>query len=267
MVYEAVIGLEVHAELRTKTKIYCSCENSFGGVENTRCCPICIGLPGTLPQLNKSVVEYGIKAGLATNCAIAHYAKQDRKHYFYPDLPKSFQISQFDLPLCEHGYLDIPVGEGSKRIGITRIHIEEDAGKLTHSDDGYSRVDYNRCGVPLIEIVSEPDMSSSEEAFQFLETLRLLLYHIGVSDCKMQEGSLRCDVNVSVRPKGSNKLGTRSECKNVSSFRATVRAIDYEIARQIDLLEKGETIEQDTRRWDDAKGESVVLRTKKDSHD
>jgi len=268
MKYETVIGLEVHAELATKTKIYCSCENSFGGDTNTRCCPVCIGLPGALPVLNRTVVDYGIKAGLAMHCNIASYCKQDRKNYFYPDLPKAYQISQFDLPLCEHGYVEIDTEEGMKNIGITRIHIEEDAGKLLHAEGAnFSLVDYNRGGVPLIEIVSEPDMRSPEEAMAFLEAIKSTLQAIGVSDCKMQEGSLRCDINVSVRPEGQKEFGVRSECKNVNSFHAAVRAIRYERDRQIAVLEAGGTVEQETRRWDDAKGESFVMRSKEEAHD
>lgn len=268
MKYETVIGLEVHAELSTKTKIYCSCENSFGGDTNTRCCPVCIGLPGALPVLNKTVVDYGIKAGLSMHCDIASYCKQDRKNYFYPDLPKAYQISQFDLPLCEHGYVEIDTEDGMKKIGITRIHIEEDAGKLLHAEGAnFSLVDYNRGGVPLIEIVSEPDLRSPEEALAFLEAIKSTLQAIGVSDCKMQEGSLRCDVNVSVRPEGQKEFGVRSECKNVNSFHAAARAIRYERDRQIAILENGGTVEQETRRWDDAKGESFVMRTKEEAHD
>lgn len=268
MNYETVIGLEIHAELATNTKIYCSCENKFGGEENTRCCPVCIGLPGTLPTLNKKVVDYGIKAGLAMNCTIAKFCKQDRKNYFYPDLPKAYQISQFDLPLCEHGYIPIETENGVKNIGVTRIHIEEDAGKLIHAEGGnYSKVDYNRGGVPLIEIVSEPDMRSPEEAQAFLEAVRSILKCIGVSDCKMQEGSLRCDVNLSVRPEGQKEFGVRSECKNVNSFSAAVRAMRYERDRQIKILEAGGEVEQETRRWDDTLGVSQVLRSKEEAHD
>lgn len=268
MNYESVIGLEVHAELATNTKIYCSCKNEFGLDVNTSCCPICTGMPGTLPVLNKKVVEYAIKAGLALNCSITHTGKQDRKNYFYPDLPKAYQISQFDLPLCTDGYVDIDVNGEKKRIGITRIHIEEDAGKLIHSvmgDESY--VDFNRCGVPLIEIVSEPDLRSAEEARIYLETLKSILQYIEVSDCKMEEGSLRCDINVSLRPIGSDKFGTRSEMKNVSTFSGTQRAIEYEIGRQTEILSNGGVIEQETRRWDDAKGENVLLRSKEEAHD
>ncbi|MBE7024987.1 MAG: Asp-tRNA(Asn)/Glu-tRNA(Gln) amidotransferase subunit GatB [Ruminococcaceae bacterium] len=268
MKYETVIGLEVHAELATKTKIYCSCENSFGGDTNTRCCPVCIGLPGALPVLNRTVVDYGIKAGLAMHCRIASYCKQDRKNYFYPDLPKAYQISQFDLPLCEEGFVEIDTDAGMKNIGITRIHIEEDAGKLLHAEGAnFSLVDYNRGGVPLIEIVSEPDMRSPEEAMAFLEAIKSTLQAIGVSDCKMQEGSLRCDINVSVRPEGQKEFGVRSECKNVNSFHAAVRAIRFERDRQIAILEAGGTVEQETRRWDDAKGESFLMRSKEEAQD
>ena len=268
MEYEAVIGLELHAELSTDTKIYCSCQNKFGGEINTHCCPICTGMPGTLPKLNGKVVEYAVKAGLATGCSITQKSKQDRKNYFYPDLPKAYQISQFDKPLCENGYVEIDVDGEKKRIGITRIHIEEDAGKSLHDVvPGKSLMDYNRCGVPLIEIVSEPDMRSAKEAGEYLETLKNILEYINVSDCKMQEGSLRCDVNVSVRPKGQKEYGIRSEMKNVNSFSGAVRGIEYEINRHIEVLENGGTILQETRRWDDANGESVPLRTKEEAHD
>lgn len=266
--YETVIGLEVHAELSTKTKIYCNCSTEFGGEVNTHCCPICTGMPGVLPVLNKKVVDYAIKAGLATNCEITEYGKQDRKNYFYPDLPKAYQVSQYDLPVCKNGYIDIEVEGQKKRIGITRIHIEEDAGKLIHDEWGTgSLIDYNRCGVPLIEIVTEPDMRSPEEARVFLETLKSILQYIDVSDCKMQEGSLRCDVNLSVRPFGQKEFGTRTEMKNVNSFRAAVRAMEYEKKRQIDVVESGGQVEQDTRRWDDAKGISYTMRSKEEAHD
>ena len=268
MNYETVIGLEIHAELATKTKIYCGCKNEFGGEPNTHTCPVCTGMPGTLPVLNKQVVDYAICVGLAMNCEITRFGKQDRKNYFYPDLPKAYQISQFDLPVCHDGYIDIEVGGETKRIGITRIHIEEDAGKLIHDDySGTSLVDYNRCGVPLIEIVTEPDLRSPEEARVFLDTLKSILEYTEVSDCKMQEGSLRCDVNVSIRPIGSKEFGTRCEMKNVNSFSAAVRSMDYEIKRQIDVVENGGEIIQETRRWDDARGVSVVMRTKEDAHD
>lgn len=268
MNYETVIGLEIHAELATKTKIYCGCKNEFGGEPNTHCCPVCTGMPGSLPVLNKAVVDYAIKAGLAMNCTITQYSKQDRKNYFYPDLPKAYQISQFDLPLCQNGYVDIVVDGKTKRIGITRIHIEEDAGKLIHDDYGdCSIVDYNRCGVPLIEIVSEPDLRSPEEAKIFLETLKSILEYTEVSDCKMQEGSLRCDVNVSLMEEGSNVFGTRCEMKNVNSFSAAYRAMQFEEKRQAEVLNAGGVIEQETRRWDDVHGISTVMRTKEDAHD
>ena len=266
--YEVVVGLEVHAELNTKTKIYCSCRNSFGLEVNTQVCPICLGMPGTLPTLNEKVVEYAIKMGHALNCSINRICKQDRKNYFYPDLPKSYQISQADIPLCQNGYLDVIMEGGDvKRIGVERIHIEEDAGKLLHSDkfDG-SLVDFNRCGVPLIEIVSKPDMRSSDEAKAYLETIRSILKYIDISDCKMQEGSIRCDVNVSVHKPGT-PFGTRCEMKNVNSFSAAVRGIDYEANRQIEILEAGGTVVQETRRWDDQKGVSVSMRTKEDAQD
>ena len=270
MKYDVVIGLEVHAELSTKTKIYCSCENTFGAEVNTKCCPICSGMPGTLPTLNKKVVEYAVRAGHAFHCHINTVSKQDRKNYFYPDLPKAYQISQFDIPLCEHGYLDVILNENGdqKRIGITRIHIEEDAGKLLHNESfAGSLADYNRCGVPLIEIVSEPDMRSSDEAKAYLEALKATLQCIGVSDCKMQEGSLRCDVNVSIMPAGSEKFGTRCEMKNVNSFSGAVHAIEYEIKRQAQILDAGGVVEQETRRWDEAKGMSFLLRSKEDAQD
>jgi len=268
MKYETVIGLEVHAELKTNTKIYCGCKNEFGGDPNTHTCPICSGMPGTLPVLNKRVVDFAIKAGLAMNCSITKYGKQDRKNYFYPDLPKAYQISQFDLPLCQNGYVDILVDGETRRIGITRIHIEEDAGKLVHDDyANVSIADYNRCGVPLIEIVSEPDLRSPEEARVFLETLKSILEYTEVSDCKMQEGSLRCDVNLSLRPEGQEEYGTRCEMKNINSFRAAVRSMEYEQRRQAEVLDNGGIIEQETRRWDDIKGVSIVMRTKEDAHD
>lgn len=268
MKYETVIGLEVHAELATKTKIFCGCKNEFGGEPNTRCCPVCTGMPGTLPVLNKAVVDYAIKAGLATNCSITKYGKQDRKNYFYPDLPKAYQISQFDLPLCQHGYIEIDVNGEKRRIGITRIHIEEDAGKLIHDDYGNeSMADYNRCGVPLIEIVSEPDLRSPEEARIYLETLKSILEYTEVSDCKMQEGSLRCDVNLSLRPAGQKEFGTRCEMKNVNSFRAAVRAMEYEQKRQAEILDEGGIVEQETRRWDDVRGISTPMRSKEDAQD
>ena len=266
--YEIVIGLEVHAELSTKTKIFCSCSTEFGGEPNTHTCPICMAMPGTLPVLNEKVVEYAVKAGLATNCEISRDSKNDRKNYFYPDLPKSYQISQFDKPLCEHGYIEIDTNDGKKQIRLTRIHIEEDAGKLNHDEfGGGSLVDLNRAGVPLIEIVSEPDLRSAEEAEQYLRKLKSILEYIEVSDCKMQEGSLRADVNVSVRKLGDTKFGTRTEMKNMNSFRSIVRAIDYEVDRQIDILEDGGKIEQETLRWDDVSGKTFSMRDKEDAQD
>ncbi len=268
MEYETIVGLEVHAELNTKTKIYCNCKNAFGLEVNTQICPICTGMPGTLPTLNEKVVDYAVKMGHATNCSINNVCKQDRKNYFYPDLPKAYQISQADIPLCEHGYVEIMMNGEEKRIGITRIHIEEDAGKMLHNDAFQgSLVDFNRCGVPLIEIVSEPDMRSSAEAKAYLDTLKSILQYIDISDCKMQEGSIRCDVNVSVRPKGSTEFGKRVEMKNVNSFSGAMRAIDYEANRQIEALKRGEEIFQETRRWDDQKGMNILLRSKEDAQD
>lgn len=268
MTYEIVMGLEVHAELSTKSKIYCGCSTEFGGEPNTHCCPICTGMPGVLPVLNKNVVEYAIKAGLAMNCTISRFSKQDRKNYFYPDLPKAYQVSQFDLPLCKNGYVEIEVGEVRKKIGITRIHIEEDAGKLMHDEwETGTLVDYNRCGVPLIEIVSEPDMRSPEEARAFAENVKAILEYLDVCDCKMQEGSLRADVNLSVRPVGSTTFGTRTEMKNLNSFRSIQRAAENEAQRQIREIEDGARIMQETRRWDDAKSYSYAMRSKEEAHD
>lgn len=263
--YEIVVGLEIHAELATRTKIFCGCETTFGGEPNTHCCPVCTGMPGTLPVLNERVVEYAVRAGLATDCEIAHFSKLDRKNYFYPDLPKAYQISQFDLPLCKGGHVTLDSG---KQIGITRIHIEEDAGKLVH--DKVSRrtfVDYNRCGVPLIEIVSEPDMRSAEEVHEYVEKVRAILLYAGVSDCRMEEGSLRADVNLSVRRKGAEAFGTRTEMKNINSLRAIYRAVLGESKRQIEELEAGGHIVQQTRRWDDNKGASRVMRSKEEADD
>ena len=266
--YEVVIGLEVHAELSTKTKIFCSCPTAFGAAPNTHTCPICMAMPGTLPVLNEKVVEYAVKAGLATNCEISRNSKNDRKNYFYPDLPKAYQISQFDKPLCEHGYVEIDTKEGKKKIRITRIHIEEDAGKLNHDEfGGGSLVDLNRAGVPLIETVSEPDIRSAEDAESYLRKLKSIFEYIEVSDCKMQEGSLRADVNVSVKKKTDTKLGTRTEMKNMNSFRSIVRAIEYEVDRQIDILEDGGTITQETLRWDDVSGKTFPMRDKEDAQD
>lgn len=268
MKYETVIGLEVHVELSTDTKIFCGCANEFGGEPNTHCCPVCTGMPGVLPVLNKKVVEYAAKAGLALNCDIAGFSKMDRKGYYYPDLPKAYQISQYDLPLCKNGRVDFIAEGKGKSVLITRIHMEEDAGKLLHEGYGMgTAVDYNRCGVPLIEIVTEPDLRSAEETRVFLETLKSIMQYIDVSDCKMQEGSLRCDVNVSVRPEGSKEFGTRTEMKNINSFSSAVRAIEYESKRQVRALEDGETIEQQTLRWDDNRGVSYAMRGKEEAHD
>lgn len=268
MDYEAVIGLEVHAELSTKSKIYCSCTTKFGGEENAHCCPVCTGMPGTLPVLNKNAVEYAVKAGLAMNCHISEFSKQDRKNYFYPDLPKSYQISQHNIPLCSNGYLDLEINGTIRRIGIERIHIEEDTGKLLHEESGASTfIDYNRSGVPLVEIVTKPDLRSAEETKRFLETLKTILQYIGVSDCKMQEGSLRVDVNISVRPEGQMLLGTRTEIKNLNSFRAVARAVESEVRRQIDEVSSGGTIARETRRWDDSKGMTIVMRDKEEIND
>ena len=265
--YEVVIGLEVHAELSTKTKIFCSCPTEFGGAPNTHTCPICMAMPGTLPVLNEKVVEYAVKAGLATNCTISRNSKNDRKNYYYPDLPKSYQISQYDKPLCEDGEVEIETKNGKKTIRIERIHIEEDAGKLNHDDfGGGSLVDLNRAGVPLIETVSRPDMRSAEEAEAYLRKLKSIFEYIEVSDCKMQEGSLRADVNVSVHRPGE-PLGTRTEMKNMNSFRSIVRAIDYEVERQIDVIENGGKVTQETLRWDDVSGKTFPMRDKEDAQD
>ena len=267
--YEVIIGLEVHAELSTKTKIFCSCPTTFGAEPNTHTCPICMGMPGTLPVLNEKVVEYAVKAGLATNCEIERNSKNDRKNYFYPDLPKAYQISQYDKPLCNHGYIEIEDDEGNKKkVRLLRIHIEEDAGKLNHDEyTGGSLVDLNRAGVPLIEIVSEPDLRSSGEADRYLKKLKSILQYIEVSDCKMEEGSLRADVNVSVRKVGDTKLGTRTEMKNMNSFKSITRAIDYEVTRQIDVLEEGGKVEQESLRWDEVSGKTFPMRDKEDAQD
>ncbi|SEH37384.1 aspartyl/glutamyl-tRNA(Asn/Gln) amidotransferase subunit B [Ruminococcus flavefaciens] len=264
---ESVIGLEIHAELKTNTKIFCGCKNSFGAAPNSQICPVCMGLPGTLPRLNSKVCDYAVKMGIALNCEINKVSRMDRKNYFYPDLPKAYQISQSDIPICGKGSLDILVNDKVRTIGITRIHIEEDAGKLIH-DDEYSGTlcDLNRCGVPLIEIVTEPDIRSSEEARIFLENIRSILRYIGISDCKMQEGSIRCDVNVSMHEKGT-PLGVRCELKNVNSFSAAVRGIEYEIKRQTAIIENNGQIERETRRWDDKKGVSILMRNKENAQD
>ena len=264
MKYDIVIGLEIHSELLTKSKAFCSCKNEFGNDPNTNCCPVCIGLPGALPVLNAKAVEYTIKSGLAFNCSISKEAVYERKNYFYPDLSKAYQISQLEKPICINGSVTI----NDKKIRINRIHMEEDAGKNIHDEaSGNSLVDYNRCGVPLIEIVTEPDISSSDEAVKFLEVVRETLIYIGVSDGKMNEGSLRCDVNVSLKQKGSNVLGKRTEMKNLNSFKAVKRAIDYEVERQSNELDLGNQIVQETRKWDDEKGYGFSLRTKEESND
>ncbi|MBF2003716.1 MAG: Asp-tRNA(Asn)/Glu-tRNA(Gln) amidotransferase subunit GatB [Synechococcales cyanobacterium C42_A2020_086] len=276
--YEAIIGLETHCQLSTETKIFSSSSTQFGSDPNTNIDPVCLGLPGTLPVLNQKVLEYAVKAGLALNCQIAPYSKFDRKQYFYPDLPKNYQISQYDLPIAEHGWLEIELVDADgnpirKRIGITRLHMEEDAGKLVHggsdrlSGSTYSLVDYNRAGVPLVEIVSEPDMRSGQEAAEYAQELRRIVRYLGVSDGNMQEGSLRCDVNISVRPVGSDKFGTKVEIKNMNSFSAIQKAIDYEIERQVAAVEAGERIIQETRLWDEASQRTVSMRTKEGSSD
>ncbi|HIT14554.1 MAG TPA: Asp-tRNA(Asn)/Glu-tRNA(Gln) amidotransferase subunit GatB [Candidatus Scatomonas merdigallinarum] len=266
--YETVIGLEVHVELATKTKIFCGCSTEFGGEPNTHTCPVCTGMPGSLPVLNKKVVEYAMAVGLAANCQIHQYCRFDRKNYFYPDNPQNYQISQLYLPICHDGWIEIETEGQKKKVRIHEIHMEEDAGKLIHDDwEDCSLVDYNRSGVPLIEIVSEPDMRSAEEVIAYLEQLRMIAQYVGASDCKLQEGSMRADVNLSVREKGSDTFGTRTEMKNLNSFKAIARAIEGEQARQIDLLEEGRPVIQETRRWDDNKGESYPMRSKEDAQD
>ena len=268
MSYVAVIGLEIHAQLLTKTKIFCSCEVDFGGENNTRCCPVCTGMPGALPVINKQVVRYGIKAALALGCGVGKFTKIDRKNYFYPDLPKAYQISQFDLPICLEGKVKIATQNGDKYIGIHHAHIEEDAGKLIHDDiENTSLADYNRCGVPLLEIVSEPDMNSAEEARAYIEKVAGLLQYAGVSLCRMEEGSLRADVNVSLRRAESTTLGTKVEIKNLNSLKSIVRAIDYEIERQTKMLNTGEEIIQETRKFNDNRGVTLPMRSKEDAHD
>lgn len=270
--YTIVIGLEVHAELMTETKLFCGCSTSFGSEANSQVCPVCLGLPGTLPVLNEKAVEYAVKAGLALNSDISLLSKFDRKNYFYPDLPKAYQVSQYDLPICLGGHVDFIVNGEKKVIGITRVHLEEEAGKSVHSgatitDSEFSLEDYNRCGIPLIEIVSEPDLRSPEEARIYLETLRNILRYAGVSDCKMEEGSLRCDANISLMPKGATKFGTRTEIKNMNSFRSVQRALEYEAKRHAELLDRGEKIIQETRTWDEASGVTEAMRSKEESHD
>ncbi len=266
--YETVIGMEVHIELSTKTKIFCACSTQFGAEPNTHTCPVCTGMPGALPVLNKQVVEYAVAFGLAINCHIHQYCKFDRKNYFYPDNAQNYQISQLYLPICYDGFVEIDTAAGSRKIRIHEIHMEEDAGKLIHDEwEDCSMVDYNRSGVPLIEIVSEPDMRSSEEVIAYLEKLRMIVQYLGVSDCRLQEGSMRADVNLSVREPGAKKLGVRTEMKNLNSFKAIARAIDGERERQIELLEEGKPVIQETRRWDDNKEYSLSMRSKEDAHD
>lgn len=266
--YETVIGLEVHVELATESKIFCGCSTKFGGAPNTHTCPVCAGLPGSLPVLNKQVVEFALALGLAANCGINQYCKFDRKNYFYPDNPQNYQISQLYLPICHDGFLEIDTAAGKKKVRIHEMHMEEDAGKLIHDEwDDCSLVDYNRSGVPLIEIVSEPDMRNAEEVIAYLEKLRLICQYLGVSDCKLQEGSMRADVNLSVREAGTEALGTRTEMKNLNSFKAIARAIEGEKQRQIELLEAGKPVIQETRRWDDNKEYSYAMRSKEDAKD
>lgn len=270
MDYITVCGLEVHTELATKTKIFCNCTTEFGGEPNTHVCEICSGMPGTLPVVNKKVVEFAVRTGLALNCEITQYNKFDRKNYFYPDLPKAYQISQLYLPICRNGWVEIndSINGGKKKVRIHEIHMEEDAGKLVHDEwTDSTLVNYNRCGVPLLEIVSEPDIASADEAVEYVEKLRAILQFCGVSDCKMQEGSLRADVNVSVMEKGATEFGTRTEMKNINSFKAIHNAVEAEAERQIELIEDGEKVVQETRRWDDSKGTSYAMRSKEDAQD
>lgn len=271
MEYEVVIGLEVHTELKTASKIFCGCSTKFGADQNTNVCPVCLGLPGVLPVLNAKVLEFAVRTGLALNCRILPFSKFDRKNYFYPDLPKNFQTSQYDLPIAVDGHLDIEVGGETRRIGITRVHMEEDAGKLVHAGtitkSEYALVDYNRTGVPLLEIVSEPDIRSADEAKAYLEKLKAILQYIDVSDCKMEEGSLRCDANISLRPKGETKFGTKAEIKNLNSFKAVQKGLEYETVRQAEVLDEGGRVVQETRSWDDARSLTVSLRSKEEAHD
>lgn len=268
MTWETVIGLETHVELATKTKIFCSCTTAFGGEPNTHCCPVCTGMPGTLPVLNRRAPELAVKAALALNCAVTRYSRFDRKNYFYPDLPKAYQISQLYLPIARDGWMDIRTQAGDKTVRIHEIHMEEDAGKLIHDPlTGQTRVDCNRCGVPLIEIVTEPDFRAADEVTAYLEKLKETLQYLGVSDCKMQEGSLRCDVNLSVRPMGSDELGTRTEMKNLNSFKAIARAISCEAKRQIELIGEGKRVVQETRRWDEDRGVTCAMRSKENARD
>ncbi|PYI51636.1 Asp-tRNA(Asn)/Glu-tRNA(Gln) amidotransferase subunit GatB [Paenibacillus flagellatus] len=266
--FETVIGLEVHVELHTNTKIFCGCSTEFGAPPNTHTCPVCLGHPGVLPVLNRQAVEYAMKAAMAINCEVATHSKFDRKNYFYPDSPKAYQISQYDQPIGQNGWIDIEVNGRTKRIGITRLHLEEDAGKLTHVDGGYaSLVDFNRVGTPLLEIVSEPDIRSPEEARAYLEKLKAIIQYCDVSDVKMEEGSLRCDANISLRPYGQEKFGTKAELKNMNSFRGVQRGLEYEEKRQAEVLSGGGVVVQETRRWDEAQGKTVSMRGKEEAHD
>lgn len=266
--YETVIGLEVHVELHTKSKIFCGCSTEFGAPPNSHTCPVCLGHPGVLPVLNRQAVDYAMKAAMALNCQIGDVSKFDRKNYFYPDSPKAYQISQFDQPIGEHGYIDIEVDGVTKRIGITRVHLEEDAGKLTHVDGGYaSLVDFNRVGTPLIEIVSEPELSSPEEARAYLEKMRAIMQYCDVSDVKMEEGSMRCDANISLRPRGQKEFGIRAELKNMNSFRGVLRGLEYEEIRQAEILDDGGVVVQETRRWDETQGKTFSMRGKEEAHD
>ena len=268
MDFETVIGLEIHVELATQTKIFCHCKNEFGASPNTHVCPVCMGSPGVLPVLNEEALRLGIRAALALHCEVRRSSKFDRKNYFYPDNPKAYQISQYDEPIGEHGYVEIVVGDETKRIGITRVHLEEDAGKLNHSAYGDSSyVDFNRAGVPLIEIVSEPDIRSAEEARLFLEELKAIMQYCLISDCKMEEGSLRCDANISLRPIGQEKFGTKTEIKNMNSFRNVQRGLEYERTRQDKILRGGGLVEQQTLRWDEATAATILMRSKEDAHD
>ncbi|MCG2814169.1 MAG: Asp-tRNA(Asn)/Glu-tRNA(Gln) amidotransferase subunit GatB, partial [Thermodesulfovibrionales bacterium] len=268
MRYEAVIGLEVHAQMLTDSKIFCGCSTRFGSEPNTQTCPVCIGMPGVLPVLNKKALEFAIKTGLATNCRISTYSRFARKNYFYPDLPKGYQISQFELPICEHGYVEIIVDAEIRRIGITRIHMEEDAGKNIHEGAGnYSFVDLNRAGIPLMEIVSEPDIRTPKEAAEYMKKLRAILRYLGVCDGNMEQGSLRCDANVSIRPAGQKEYGTRAEVKNINSFKFVEKALEYEIKRQIKVIEEGGKVIQETRLWDSNKGITESMRSKEEAHD
>jgi aspartyl-tRNA(Asn)/glutamyl-tRNA(Gln) amidotransferase subunit B len=270
--YELVCGVETHVEMATKTKIFCGCSTEFGGKQNTHVCPVCLGLPGVLPVLNKEVVYLAIKAGLALNCTIAEYSKFDRKNYYYPDLPKNYQTSQYDLPICKEGWLEIDAPGGKKKIGITRAHMEEDAGKLVHSGETIttsksSGVDYNRSGVPLLEIVSEPDLRTIDEVLAYLEELVQIMAYAGISDCRMEQGSVRFDINVSLRPRGSSEFGTRTEIKNLNSFSSVRRCLEYETERQAKLLQRGEKVIQETRTWDESQGITLSLRSKEEAHD